>query len=47
MSKFNWGIIGSGWIAGEMATTLNQLHGEIYGITSQPSEALNQFIEQH
>lgn len=47
MSLFNWGIIGSGWIAGEMATTLNQLHGEIYGITSQPSEALNQFVAQH
>ncbi|WP_313630098.1 Gfo/Idh/MocA family oxidoreductase [Enterococcus devriesei] len=47
MSKFNWGIIGSGWIAGEMATTLNELHSQIYGITSEPSEALNEFVAKH
>ncbi|MBS7577476.1 MULTISPECIES: Gfo/Idh/MocA family oxidoreductase [unclassified Enterococcus] len=47
MSTFNWGIIGSGWIAGEMAATLNQVHGEIYAITSQPSEALDEFVAKH
>lgn len=47
MSTYNWGIVGSGWIAGEMATTLNQLRGEIYGITSQPSDELNEFVAKH
>ena len=30
MTKYNWGIIGTGWIAHDMADALNKTNGEIY-----------------
>lgn len=38
MTKYNWGIIGTGWIAHEMADALNAVNGEIYA-AANPSEA--------
>lgn len=32
MTKLNWGIIGTGWIAHEMGEALNRVHGEIYAV---------------
>ncbi|MDO5352990.1 MAG: Gfo/Idh/MocA family oxidoreductase, partial [Succinatimonas sp.] len=32
MKKLNWGIIGTGWIATEMAEALNRVNGEIYAV---------------
>jgi len=29
MKTFNWGIIGTGWIAHDMADALNKVNGEI------------------
>lgn len=28
MKKLNWGILGTGWIATEMAEALNRVNGE-------------------
>ena len=30
MTKYNWGVIGTGWIAHEMADALQAVKGEIY-----------------
>ena len=30
MKKYNWGIIGTGWIAHEMADALQASKGEVY-----------------
>lgn len=32
MKKFNWGIVGTGWIGSEMGDALNRVHGTIYGV---------------
>ena len=34
MHKYNWGIIGTGWIAHEMADALNEVNGEIYAVSN-------------
>ena len=34
MKKLNWGIIGTGWIATEMAEALNRVNGEIFAVCS-------------
>ena len=38
MKKYNWGILGTGWIAHEMGEALNAVNGEIYAVcdTTQP-----------
>lgn len=47
MGKYNWGIVGTGWIAGEMAQTLSDKHGEIYSITSTNSKELKEFMKKY
>lgn len=37
MTKYNWGIIGTGWIAHEMADALQAVKGEIYA-AANPNE---------
>ncbi len=38
MEKFNWGILGSGWIAHEMGEALKTANGEIYAVSSANPE---------
>lgn len=47
LKKYNWGIIGTGWIAGEMADALNAVNGEIYAATNPHEAALKQFGQEH
>ncbi|MDI9205753.1 Gfo/Idh/MocA family protein [Ligilactobacillus saerimneri] len=48
MKKLNWGIIGVGWIAHEMADALNQVNGEIYAATAPTAAHLAKFsAEKH
>lgn len=47
MGKYNWGIVGTGWIGGEMAQTLSDKHGEIYSITSTNSKELKEFMKKY
>jgi predicted dehydrogenase related protein len=37
MTKYNWGIIGTGWIAHEMADALQTVKGEVYA-AANPNE---------
>lgn len=37
--KLNWGILGTGWIATEMAEALNRVNGEIYAVCDTTLEA--------
>ena len=39
MKKLNWGILGTGWIATEMAEALNRVNGEIYAVCDATLEA--------
>lgn len=43
MKNYNWGIIGTGWIAGEMAQTQVDLKGELYAVVGQSDEELARF----
>ena len=46
MTKYNWGIIGTGWIAHDMADALNKTNGEIYA-AANPNEAhLTEFVKE-
>ncbi|MFD1670669.1 Gfo/Idh/MocA family protein [Agrilactobacillus yilanensis] len=46
MTKLNWGMIGTGWIAHEMADALNTVNGEIYGVTGVNQEKLQRFAAE-
>lgn len=46
MKKYNWGIIGTGWIAHDMADALNAVNGEIYAAANMNVESLNSFIQE-
>mgnify|MGYP005776720567 FL=1 len=46
MKKFNWGIIGTGWIAHDMADALNKVNGEIYAAANPNEEALRAFVQE-
>ena len=47
MTKYNWGIIGTGWIAHDMADALNKTNGEIYA-AANPNEAhLTEFVKEN
>lgn len=46
MTNYNWGIIGTGWIAHEMADALNAVNGSIYGVTALNMEKLTQFAAE-
>lgn len=44
--KLNWGLVGTGWIAHEMAHALNSVHGEIYGVCSISLEEAEKFAKE-
>lgn len=46
MKKLNWGILGTGWIAHEMAETLNAVNGEIYAVCGTSQEKADKFKEE-
>lgn len=46
MKTFNWGMIGTGWIAHEMADALNRVNGEIYAVADVNEAALHAFSEE-
>lgn len=43
MKKYNWGMVGTGWIAHEMADALNAVNGEIYAVADVNEKALHTF----
>lgn len=47
MEKLNWGLIGTGWIATEMAQTLNRLYGSIYAVSARNREKTRQFADTY
>lgn len=48
MTKYNWGMIGTGWIAHEMADALNTVNGEVYAVADVNEEMLKKFAaEKH
>lgn len=46
MNKYNWGIIGTGWIAHDMADALNNVNGEIYAVANPNEESLKKFAKE-
>lgn len=44
--SYNWGIVGTGWIAHEMAEALNQEEIGVYGVTSGRLENANKFASE-
>jgi len=48
MKKYNWGMIGTGWIAHEMADAINDVNGQIYAVADVNETMLNKFAaEKH
>lgn len=43
MEKLNWGVLGTGWIASEMAEALMAVHGEIYAVCGTSMEKAERF----
>lgn len=43
MKKLNWGIIGTGWIATEMAEALQRVNGEVYAVAGTSQEKAERF----
>lgn len=46
MTKYNWGIIGTGWIAHEMADALQAVKGEIYAAANPNEISLKKFAAE-
>ena len=46
MSKLNWGILGTGWIAHEMGEALNRVHGEIYAVCDTTLETAQKYAQE-
>lgn len=46
MTKYNWGIIGTGWIAHDMADALNTVNGEVYAAANPNEDALKEFAQE-
>ncbi|WP_285959621.1 Gfo/Idh/MocA family protein [Thomasclavelia spiroformis] len=46
MKKLNWGILGTGWIATEMAEALNRVNGEIYAVCDATLEAAKKYAKR-
>lgn len=46
MKKYNWGILGTGNIAREMAAALNEVNGEIYGVYNHHMEKAKTFSDE-
>lgn len=47
MKECVWGIIGKGWIGGEMATDLNESHKNIQAVVSTTMEGGKKFADEH
>ncbi len=48
MKKYNWGMIGTGWIAHETADALNTVNGEVYAVADVNEGMLKKFAaEKH
>lgn len=47
MKKLNWGIIGTGWIASEMAEALYRVNKEVYGVCGTSIEKAQNFANQY
>lgn len=47
MKKYNWGIIGTGWIATEMGDALNRVNGEIYAVCSGRKESALRYADRY
>lgn len=47
MKECVWGIIGKGWIGGEMATALNESHKNIQAVVSTTMEGGKKFADEH
>lgn len=45
--KLNWGIIGTGWIASEMAEALLKVNGEIYAVAATSLKKAEDFAEKY
>lgn len=46
MKSYNWGMIGTGWIAHEMADALNTVNGSIYAVADVNEEMLQKFASE-
>ena len=46
MSKLNWGLLGTGWIAHEMGEALNRVHGEIYAVCDTTLEKAQKYAQE-
>lgn len=46
MSKLNWGILGTGWIAHEMGEALSRVHGEIYAVCDTTLEKAQKYAQE-
>ena len=46
MEKYHWGILGTGWIASEMAEALMAVHGEIYAVCGTSMEKAERFASR-
>ena len=46
MTKYNWGMVGTGWIAHEMADALNDVNGEVYAVADINEEMLQKFATE-
>lgn len=43
----NWGIIGTGWAAGDMAAALNAVNGEVYAVSNPHREHTDDFAAKY
>lgn len=46
MKKYNWGIIGTGWIAHEMADALQASKGDVYAAANPNEDELKKFAAE-
>ena len=47
MKKYNWGILGTGWIAHEMGDALKRVHDEIYAVCDVTIEGAKKYQEEY
>lgn len=45
--KYNWGIIGTGWIAHEMGDALKEKNGEIYAVAAASQEDADKYQKEY